>query len=196
MAIGREGGRKKKKVGGFFLLLVEKVEDGGVLHSSGPEDRRWEGSFVLRTRKIEESPIFEEPLPPPSSKKSHPLPLPVSRPIFDPFFGAEDQRWGVFDLRGPKMEDLPPSYFGAGRSKNLPHLRISEPKIEDPPHLRFSNPKIEYPPIFDFRSRRLGRRSPSAPWCSCRSTKSWRANYKRDDDRFVLLLTTKPTHIF
>ena len=86
----------------------------------------------------------------PSSKKSHPPPrLPSDlRPILQ---SRRSKMEGFFDLRGrtSKIED-------GG-------LFDATPKTEEPPHLLSSTPKIEEPPIFGLRSRRLGRRSPSAP---------------------------------
>ena len=90
----------------------------------------------------------------------------------------------------PKIEDQGEnsSIFRLRRSKNLPSLPSSEPedrRISPIYDLRSSTPKIEEPAtfgfrprrskidepltIFYFRSRRLGPRSPSNPWCNtCR----------------------------
>ena len=68
------GGVERRRRG-FFVLPDDKVEDG-------------KGFFVLRSRKNEEPPAFDEAPPPLFSKKS----LPIFRPIFGPIFGAEDRR--------------------------------------------------------------------------------------------------------
>ena len=78
------------------------------------------------------------------------------------------RRRGFFEERRGFFEEE--VFFEAGgffdirlRRSKTPYLRSSGPKIEEP-HLRSSSPKIEKPPIFDLQSRRLGRRSPWAPW--------------------------------
>ena len=88
---GRGGGRKKKYQGGggtSSILPTEMVEDGGF--------------FVLRPRKWKMrggSSFFG---------RRNPTPL-FFRPIFDPFFGAENRRWGNYStyirLRRSRIED-------------------------------------------------------------------------------------------
>ena len=101
----------------------------------------------------------------------------VFRPIFDPLFGAgdsggyfglrsskikngaftlsfgtEDRGWGFYDLRSRNIVEPPIFNFRSRISKNTPSS--------------FFDPKDRRTPsIYDLRSRRLGRRSPSAPWC-------------------------------
>ena len=190
-----EGGSEEEESGGFFVLLVEKVEDGGVIRSSGREDGRWGWFFVLRTRNIEEPPHLRRN-PPPFSKKSHPPPSSVRSSTHSSRPKIEDG--GVFDLRGrtskiegwggvlrfsaPGIEDRGFFDFRSGRVEDGGVLRRLGVFFEEPPHLRRTPPSSKKPPpssffdpkdrrttpIFDFRSRRLGRRSPSAPGCSIR----------------------------
>ena len=137
------------------------------------------GSSFFGRRSSTPAPFLrssEEEFPPPSPsfvvfrrRKSHPLtllrsseeevppPPPFFRPIVDPFFGAEDRRWGFFDLRlrrskiqyggilrssAPKIEDRGPLIFGSekrrkkrGSSKNLPSLK-NPPSSKNSPLLR------------------------------------------------------------
>lgn len=98
---------------------------------SNREGGTW-GFFVIRTRKILQPPIFEEP-PLSSSKKSHPTSA-FFHSIFDPFFDAEDRTWGLFDFRcrGSKFEEGCSSTF----EFEVRFFRYSESENEDREFLR------------------------------------------------------------
>ena len=118
--------------------------------SSGPEDRTGGSSFFGPGRS--KTPCHLRITPPSSSKNSHPPPpLRLSsdlRPIRCP----EDLRPPIiFDLRSRKIEDSPFFVLRPRRSKN-------------PPPSSFFDPEDRRTPIYDLRSRRFRRRSPSAPW--------------------------------
>ena len=94
------GPKKKKKWSSSFFR--PKNRRWGLLRSSGSEDGDG-GLFALRSRNIEETPIFEEP-----SHIFEEVAPPVFHPISGPLFAAEDWRWKrFFDLRGrrSKIED-------------------------------------------------------------------------------------------
>ena len=138
------------------------------------------GFFVLRNRKIDELPHLRRTVLP-FSKTSHPLPSSVRSSIHYSRQQIEDGK-GVLRFSGPKIEDgrdsstfgagrsynPPSSTFEVGRSSNLPssifHLRSGRSK--NPLASSFTDRGIKgHLLIFDLRSRILGRRSPSAPWC-------------------------------
>ena len=50
-------GRRQKKVGRALHSSGREGGSRGVLRSSGSEDRRWRGFFILRSRRIEEPPL-------------------------------------------------------------------------------------------------------------------------------------------
>ena len=57
-----KGDRKKKKMSGLFVLPVEKMKDGRVLRSSGPECRRWRSYSVFGAGKSKNSHLRKEHL--------------------------------------------------------------------------------------------------------------------------------------
>ena len=131
---------RKWKMGSFFIPPAPMIEDGGVLRSLDPEDRRT--SLHLRRTP----PIFEEIAAPPRL-------LSDLRPILrgrrskiggSSIFGAEDRRleMGEF-LRS-----------SAPRIDNERVIRSSEPEDRRThPHLRSPVPEARRkPPTFDLRS--------------------------------------------
>ena len=90
-------------------LPAPKIEDGGILRSSEPEDRR---AFPI----FEKSPIFEEP-----RHFRRTLYLRRARP-FSIFGAGSTKNPPIFDLRIRKHEE-PPIF----------NLRSSDPKIEESP---------------------------------------------------------------
>ena len=143
------------------MVSTEKVKDGGVLRSSGPEDRR---SGILRSSDPKDRIISTS-----SKSSAHLQKSPTSRrPLLSSthssgpkivdggrFFGLRGRRSNIedvgefFDLRYPKIVHREGFFDRWSR------------KIEETPifNLRSSTSKIEEPPIYDLRSRRLARRS-------------------------------------
>ena len=188
-----EGGvGRRRRWGGFFDLRVEKVEhggffvlpapkiDGGVLRSSDPANRR--------TPPSSKNPPSSKKSQPPRLLSDLRRILRGRRSKMGGFFDLRSRRSKIEDggrffdlrLRRSKMSGGS-SISGTGRSKN-PHLRSSEPENRRTPlHLQssiFDPENRRLPPIFilrprksknslifDLRSRKFGRRSPSAPWC-------------------------------
>ena len=103
MSIGRrKASEEKEEAGGFFVLPAEKAEDGGgVLRSSGSEDRRW---GVLRFWEPEDRGT------PPSSKNPRHLRRNPPRLPSDLRTDLQGRRskiedGGVLRSSAPKIED-------------------------------------------------------------------------------------------
>ena len=147
------------------------TREGFFVHSSGREDGRWVGYsfFVPRRWKMGCSSFFggRSPTPP------RPLLPSDLRPILrgrrskmegSSIFGSENRR---LKMGGSSIFGSEERRKKGGSSKNPPLLRRTPPSSKNPLPLLssfFGSEDRRTPAIFDLQSRRLGRKSPWAPW--------------------------------